>query len=464
MSEKQRTLAKEISLTGKGLHTGINVTITFKPAPVNFGYKFCRVDLPGKPIIDALAENVTDTSRGTTLVQNNASVSTVEHVLAAFLGLRIDNALIEINGPEAPIMGGSAWKFVEAINEAGIIDQKEERNYFVVKQKISFSDEEHGIDLMVYPDDHFSINVLIDYNSKILGNQYSILDTIDDFEEKISKSRTFVFFHELEPLFKMGLIKGGDLDNAIVILEKEVEQSEIDRIAKLFNRPGINTHTAGVLNNTELRYPNEPARHKLLDIMGDLALVGHPIKGKVVATRPGHYANTRLAKIMRQEMKKALLKRDIPVYDASQPPVFAIEEIKKRLPHRFPFLLVDKIISLDESSIVGIKNVTFNESFFQGHFPEEPVMPGVLLVEALAQTGGLLVLSSVDEPEKYSTYFLKIDKLKFKAKVVPGDTVILKMELADVMRRGIVTMFGQAFVGNKLVLEGEMTAQVIKNK
>jgi UDP-3-O-[3-hydroxymyristoyl] N-acetylglucosamine deacetylase/3-hydroxyacyl-[acyl-carrier-protein] dehydratase len=464
MIEKQRTLAKEISLTGKGLHTGINVTITFKPAPVNHGYKFCRVDLPGRPIIDALAEHVTDTSRGTTLVQNNASVSTIEHVLAAFHGLRVDNALIEMNGSEAPIMGGSSWKFVEAIKEAGIVEQKEDRNYFVVKQKITFSDEEHGVDLIVYPDDHFSVNVLIDYNSKILGNQYSILDTIDDFEEKICKSRTFVFFHELEPLFNSGLIKGGDLDNAIVILEKEVEQSEIDRIAHLFNRPGISTHTAGILNNTELRYPNEPARHKLLDIMGDLALVGHPIKGKVVATRPGHAANTRLAKIMRQEMKKTLSKRDIPVYDVSQPPVLTVEDIRKRLPHRFPFLLVDKIISIDESSIVGIKNVTFNESFFQGHFPDEPVMPGVLLVEALAQTGGLLVLNSLEEPEKYSTYFLKIDKLKFKAKVVPGDTVILKMELADVMRRGIVTMFGQAFVGNKLVLEGEMTAQIVKNK
>jgi UDP-3-O-[3-hydroxymyristoyl] N-acetylglucosamine deacetylase/3-hydroxyacyl-[acyl-carrier-protein] dehydratase len=464
MSEKQRTLAKEISLNGKGLHTGNSVIMTFKPAPVNHGYKFCRVDLPGKPLIDALAEHVTDTSRGTTLVQNNATVSTIEHVMAAFHGMRVDNALIELNGPEAPVMGGSAWKFVEAIKEAGIVNQREDRNYFVVKQKITFSDEEHGVDLIVYPDDHFSVNVLIDYNSKILGNQYSILDSIDDFEEKISKSRTFVFFHELEPLFNQGLIRGGDLDNAIVILEKEVEQSEIDRIAKLFNRPGINTHTAGILNNIELRYPNEPARHKLLDIMGDLALVGHPIKGKIVATRPGHYANTRLAKIIRQEMKKTLSKLDIPVYDSSQPPVFTVEDIKKRLPHRFPFLLVDKIIALDESSIVGIKNVTFNESFFQGHFPDEPVMPGVLLVEALAQTGGLLVLNSFEDPEKYSTYFLKIDKLKFKQKVVPGDTVILKMELADIMRRGIVTMFGQAFVGNKLVLEGEMTAQVVKNK
>ncbi len=464
MSEKQRTLAGDISLKGKGLHTGVNVNITFKPAPANHGYKFCRTDLPGKPLIDALAEHVSDTSRGTTLLQNNASVATIEHVLASFYGLGVDNALIEIDGPEAPIMGGSALKFVEAIKEAGIMELKEDRNYYVVKQKIAYSDEEHGVDLIVYPDDHLSINVLIDYNSRILGNQYAILDTIDDFEKNICSSRTFVFFHELEPLYKMGLIKGGDLDNAVVILEKEVSQEEIDRIARLFNRPGISKHTAGVLNNTELRFPNEPARHKLLDLLGDLALVGHPVKGKVVATRPGHYANTRLSKTIRQEMKKSLSKHKIPVYDPNLPPVYTLEDIKKRIPHRAPFLLVDKIISLDETTVVGIKNVTFNEPFFQGHFPDEPVMPGVLMVEALAQSGGLLVLSGLDEPERYSTYFLKIDKLKFKHKVVPGDTLILKMELTEPMRRGIVTMFGQAFVGNNLVLEGEMTAQVIKNK
>jgi UDP-3-O-[3-hydroxymyristoyl] N-acetylglucosamine deacetylase/3-hydroxyacyl-[acyl-carrier-protein] dehydratase len=464
MSEKQRTLAKEVSLKGKGLHTGVDVTITFKPAPVNHGYKFCRIDLPGKPMIDALADNVSDTSRGTTLVHNDASVSTIEHVLASLHGLRVDNVLIELDGPEAPIMGGAAWKFTEAVKSAGFTEQKANRNYFTVKEKIAYSDEEHGVDLIIYPDDHLSINVLIDYNSKILGNQYAILESIDDFEKEISNSRTFVFFHELEPLHRLGMIKGGDLDNAVIILEKEVEQKEIDRIAKLFNRPGINKHTAGILNNTELHFPNEPARHKLLDLVGDLALVGQPIKGKVVATRPGHFANTRLAMLIRQEIKKAQSKINIPVYDPSEPPIYTLEDIKKRLPHRYPFLMVDKIILIDSTSVVGIKNVTFDEPYFQGHFPDEPIMPGVLIVESLAQCGGLLVLSTVDEPEKYSTYFLKIDKLKFKHKVVPGDTLILKMELVEPMRRGIVTMFGQAFVGNHLVTEGEMTAQVVKNK
>lgn len=464
MSDKQMTLAKEVSLTGKGLHSGIDVKLTFKPAPANHGYKFCRTDLPGAPMIDAIADNVTETSRGTTLVQGDASVATIEHVLAAFAGLQIDNALIEIYGPEAPIMGGSSRMFVEAIKKAGIVELKEERNYYIVKEKVTFSDEEHGVDLIIYPDDHFSAHVLIDYNSKILGNQYAILDRMDDFEEEISGSRTFVFFHELEPLFRMGLIKGGDLDNAVVILEREVEQAEIDRIAALFNHPGMTEHNAGVLNNTKLRYPNEPARHKLLDLIGDLALVGQPIKGKVVATRPGHYSNTRMARLIRQQIKRQSTKKEIPLLDTTKPALMDIQQIKMLLPHRFPFLMVDRILELTDSYIIGIKNTTYNEAFFQGHFEQEHVFPGVLIVETMAQIGGILVLSNVDEPDKYSTYFLKIDRMKFKHKVIPGDTIVVRCDLVEPIRRGIVVMYAQAFVGEKLVSEGEMTAQVVKNK
>jgi len=464
MSEKQRTLVNEVSLSGKGLHSGIDVNVTFKPAPPNHGYKFCRTDLPGAPLIDAIAENVTETSRGTTLVQGEASVATIEHILAAFAGMRVDNALIEINGPEAPIMGGSSRMFVEAIKKAGIVEQEEERNYYAIREKITFSDEEHGVDLIIYPDDRFSAHVLIDYNSKILGNQYAILDQIDDFEKEIAGSRTFVFFHELEPLFRMGLIRGGDLENAVVILEREVEQEEIDRIAKMFNKPGITKHNAGVLNNTKLRYPNEPARHKLLDLMGDLALVGQPIKGKVVATRPGHYSNTRLARLVRQHIKRQAAKKEIPLLDTTRPAVMDIQQIKKLLPHRFPFLMVDKILELSTNHVIGMKNTTYNEAFFQGHFEQEHVFPGVLLVETMAQVGGILVLHNVDEPERYSTYFLKIERLKFRHKIIPGDTIIVRADMTEPIRRNIVIMYCQAFVGEKVVAEGEMTAQVIKNK
>jgi len=464
MSEKQRTLAGEVSLSGKGLHSGVQVNVTFKPAPANHGYKFRRVDLPDSPVIDAIADNVTETSRGTTLVQGEASVATIEHVLAAFSGMRVDNALIEIDGPEAPIMGGSARMFVEAIRKAGIVEMEEERNYYVIREKITFSDEEHGVDLIVYPDDHFSAHVLIDYNSKILGNQYAILDQIDDFEKEIAGSRTFVFFHELEPLFRTGLIKGGDMENAVVILEREVEQEEIDRIARMLNKPGITEHHAGILNNTKLRYPNEPARHKLLDLIGDLALVGQPIKGRVVATRPGHYSNTRLARLVRQQIKRQATKKDVPLLDTTKPAVMDIQRIKQLLPHRYPFLMVDRILELTENHILGIKNTTYNEAFFQGHFEQEHVFPGVLLVEAMAQVGGILVLNNVDEPEKYSTYFLKIDRMKFKHKVIPGDTIVVRCDLSEPIRRNIVMMYAQAFVGEKLVAEGELTAQVIKNK
>ncbi|MDX2413771.1 MAG: bifunctional UDP-3-O-[3-hydroxymyristoyl] N-acetylglucosamine deacetylase/3-hydroxyacyl-ACP dehydratase [Bacteroidales bacterium] len=464
MSIKQRTLKADVSLKGKGLHTGVDVNITFKPAPEGHGLKFCRVDLPEKPIIRAIADNVTDTSRGTTLQENGATVATIEHVLASFYGMNLDNVLVEIDGPEAPIMGGSSAMFVDGINNVGIVDQKADREYFIVKEKIVYSDEEHGVDLIIYPDDHLSINVLIDYNSRILGNQYAVLDNKKDFEKEISSSRTFVFFHELEPLFKAGLIKGGDLDNAIVILEKEVPQSEINRIAKLFNKPHITAHKEGILNNTALRYSNEPARHKLLDILGDMALVGQHIKGKIVATRPGHLSNTNLAKIVRQEIKKTKSKKDIPVYDPNADPVYSVVELRDLLPHRYPFLMVDKIIHKDEKSVVGIKNTTINEGYFQGHFPEEPVMPGVLQVEAMAQVGGILVLSTVDEPERWSTYFLKIDKVKFKRKVVPGDTLVIKLEMTDEVRRGIVSMYGRVYVGSNLAAEGELVAQIVKNK
>jgi UDP-3-O-[3-hydroxymyristoyl] N-acetylglucosamine deacetylase/3-hydroxyacyl-[acyl-carrier-protein] dehydratase len=464
MTDKQKTIANPVTLKGKGLHSGVDVEITFKPAPKNHGYKFVRTDLPEHPVIHANADNVVDTSRGTTLEEHGVRVATVEHVLAAFNGMQIDNALIEIKGPEAPIMGGSAKMFVQAIKSAGIKELDAPRAYYRIAEKITFSDEENGVDIMIYPDDHLSINVLIDYNSKVLGNQYAIMDHLSDFETDISMCRTFVFFHELETLVKQGLIKGGDLDNAIVIMDRKVDQSEVDRIADLFNKPHIKVNSEGVLNNIELHFPNEPARHKLLDIMGDLALVGKPIIGKIVANRPGHHANTELAKKIRQEIQKATSKTQIPVYDPGKPAIMEATDIRKILPHRYPFLLVDRIIYLDERSIVGVKNVTYNENYFQGHFPEEPVMPGVLQVEAMAQVGGVLVLSMVDDPERYSTYFLKIDKVKFKHKVVPGDTLVYKMEMTTPVKRGIVTMFAQAFVGNKLAMEGELMAQVVKNK
>ena len=462
MSEKQRTLKKAFSLKGKGLHTGVDVTITFHPAPEDHGYVFVRTDLEGAPRIKALADYVTETVRGTTIEQNGASVATIEHSMAALYGMGLDNVLIEIDGPEAPILDGSSIKYVEAIREAGIVEQDAKREYFEVKEKISYSDEERGVDLMIYPDDHLSINVLIDYNSKVLGNQYAILNQREEFEREIAMSRTFVFFHELEGLARQNKIKGGDLDNAIVILDRKVEQEEIDRIADLFHKPHIKANSEGVLSNVDLHFPNEPARHKLLDLMGDIALVGMPLKGKIVATRPGHKANTEFARKIRQAIKKAAAQKDIPEYDPNVPPLLDVLEVRKRLPHRYPFLLVDKILSMDEDSVVGLKNLTYDELFFQGHFPDEPVMPGVLQIEFMAQVGGMLVLSQVPDPENYGTYFLKIDKVRFKSKVVPGDTLLAKVVLAGPIRHGIVTVFAQAFVGNRLVVEGELMAQVQK--
>jgi UDP-3-O-[3-hydroxymyristoyl] N-acetylglucosamine deacetylase/3-hydroxyacyl-[acyl-carrier-protein] dehydratase len=464
MSEKQKTIKKAVSLTGKGLHTGIDVKITLKPAPENHGFIFKRVDLPEQPTIRAVAENVTDTARGTTLEENGATVATIEHVLAACTGMGIDNIVIEINASEAPILDGSSQKYVEAIAGAGIEDQNADKNYFTPSEKVEYYDEEKGIHIIAYPDEQLSMNVLIDYNSKVLGNQYATLDDLGKFKDEVAPCRTFVFLHELEYLAANNLIKGGDLDNAIVIMDRKVEQEELDRLAELFNKPKIKVKPEGVLNNIDLHFPNEPARHKLLDMIGDLSLIGMPFKGKIIAQRPGHHANTEFARILRQMAKKQKAKKDIPVYDPNTAPIDDIISIQKTLPHRNPFLLVDKIIYRDEKKVVGVKNITMNEPFFVGHFPGEPVMPGVLQIEAMAQVGGLLVLNSVPDPENYLTFFLRVDKVRFKRKVVPGDTLIMRLSLLEPMRRGIAIMYGEGYVGENLVIEGELMAQIVKVK
>lgn len=464
MSDKQRTIVNPVKLNGRGLHTGYKVEIQFKSAPVNHGYKFQRTDLKEQPIIKAHVDNVVDTSRGTTLEENGVKVHTIEHVMAALRGLGIDNILIELNGPEAPILDGSSRKYAETLKEAIIEEQDEDRNYYYVKEKIEYRDEENEIELAIYPDDQLSIQVLIDYNSKVLGHQYANFEEDTDFIEELAPSRTFVFFHELEFLLKNNLIKGGDLENAIVIMENPVPQEELDRIADLFNKPHVKVKPEGVLNNVDLYYTNEPARHKLLDIMGDIGLIGRPVKGRIIAKKPGHHANSEFARKIAQTIKKEASEDYIPQFDPNQPPLLNVNQIKQYLPHRAPFLLVDNVLQMDHSSIIGKKNVTMNEGFFVGHFPEEPLMPGVLQVESMAQVGGILALNTVPDPENYLTYFLKIDKVRFKRKVVPGDTLIFKLVLSNPIRRGIVTMSGQAFVGNQVVMEGELTAQITKSK
>ena len=464
MQERQHTLKSEIKIEGKGLHTGLDVEMIISPAEANHGIKFQRTDIAEQPIIDAVADNVTATSRGTTLEKEGVKVSTIEHLLASLWALGVDNALVKINAPEVPILDGSAIKYIDAIKQVGLEEQDAERYYHIIKEKLVFKDDATDKEIVIYPDDDFSVNVTIDFNSKVLNTQSARMESFGDFETNIAPCRTFVFLHELEALYKNNLIKGGDFENAIVIAEKNTSRDELQYLAKLFNKPTVERAPEGYLNNLQLRFINEPARHKLLDVIGDLALIGYRIKGKVIAFKPGHQINTNVAKEIRKQIKKSLLKPIAPEYNPNVAPYHDINAIMTILPHRPPFLLVDKILEKTDECIVGMKNVTMNEPFFVGHFPQEPVMPGVLQIEAMAQVGGIFALGNVENPELYSTYFLKVDKVKFKRKVVPGDTLIFKLTLLEPIRRGIVVMFGQVFVGDQLATEGELTAQIIKNK
>lgn len=460
---KQKTINTEISLTGVGLHTGKEVKMTFKPAPVNNGFTFVRIDLEGQPVVEADANYVVNTQRGTNLEKLGVKIQTPEHVLAALVGCDLDNVIIELNASELPIMDGSSKYFVEALEKAGIEEQNAKRNVYVVKEVISFTDEATGSEILVMPSDHYSITTMVDFGTKILGTQNANLKSIADFKTEIASSRTFSFLHELETLLDNGLIKGGDLNNAIVYVDKEISDSTMENLKKAFGKETINVKPNGILDNLTLHYPNEAARHKLLDVVGDLALIGTKIQGKIIANKPGHFVNTQFAKKM-AKIIKIEQRNYVPVYDLNLEPLMDIHKIMAVLPHRPPFLLIDRIIEMSETHVVGMKNVTMNENFFVGHFPEAPVMPGVLIVEAMAQTGGILVLSTVPDPENYLTYFMKIDNVKFKHKVLPGDTLIFKCDLITPIRRGICHMQANAYANGKLVAEAELMAQIAKKQ
>ena len=461
-TSKQKTIQGSFSLFGKGLHTGLDLTVTFNPAPENTGYRIQRIDLDGQPIIDAVAEKVVDTQRGTVLANGDARVSTVEHGLSALFAMGIDNCMIQVNGPEFPILDGSAAPYVKKINEVGVKEQNAPKDYYIIRKKIEVKDEETGSCITILPDEQFSITAMCSFESKFISSQFATLDNMDDYEREISAARTFVFVRDIEPLLQANLIKGGDLDNAIVIYERQTTQERLDLLADMLNVPHMDANNLGYIQHKPLVWDNECTRHKLLDIIGDMALIGKPIKGRIVATRPGHTINNKFARLMRKEIKKHAIQA--PIYDPNEEPVMDNNRIRELLPHRYPMQLVDKITAIGPTSIVGIKNVTANEPFFVGHFPQEPVMPGVLQIEAMAQCGGLLVLNQVEEPEKWSTYFLSINDVKFRQKVVPGDTLLFRVQLLHPVRHGISSMKGYMFVGDKVVSEATFTAQIVKNK